>query len=141
MLHFDYIDEALDDGPLFTDTTTTTTTTKGTKKMVNLGEYPISEKMKVIDLKKYLYSIISSSSSSSSSMNIRSIPESYNHIRLRDIRKPNEFLRNDRILNRVLLGIIIIIIYIIIVITIITIITIIIIIIIIKVLLMVARSR
>ena len=140
MLHFDYIDEALDDGPLFTDTTTTTTTTKGTKKMVNLGEYPISEKMKVIDLKKYLYSIISSSSSSSS-MNIRSIPESYNHIRLRDIRKPNEFLRNDRILNRVLLGIIIIIIYIIIITTIITIITIIIIIIIIKVLLMVARSQ
>lgn len=102
MLIFDYIDEAQDEVTLFCDTTNineSVSEAKSPTKKISLGEFPISEKIKVLDLKKFILTVITSSKT------VRNIPESYNHIRVRDSRKISEFLRNDRILNRAMLGI------------------------------------
>lgn len=103
MLIFEYIDEIQDDESIFKDNVNTNSNTKEkTLNRIILGEQPISEKLKVLELKKIIYNVIIQSSSTSHK--IKHIPTSFNHIRLRDIRKPNEFLRNDRILNRAMLG-------------------------------------
>jgi len=94
MMQFEYIDDT-HEVDLFSDSHP-----NSSKKTINLGEYPILEKIKVVDLKKTVFKLLSSSSIKG----ISNIPITYNHIRLRDVRKPNEFLRNDRILNRVMLG-------------------------------------
>ena len=97
-MQFEYIDDAQDEVDLFSDSSQQKT--KSSKTVINLGEYPILEKIKVSDLKKTIFNLISSSSNKG----IKNIPLTHDHIRLRDVRKPNEFLRNDRILNRVMLG-------------------------------------
>ena len=93
-MQFEYIDDA-QEIDLFSDSHP-----NSSKKTINLGEHPILEKIKVVDLKKTVFKLLSSSSIKG----ISNIPVTCDHIRLRDVRKPNEFLRNDRILNRVMLG-------------------------------------
>ena len=94
MMQFDYIDDT-NEVDLFSDSLPSSS-----KKTISLGEHPILERIKVVDLKKTIFKLLSSSSIKG----ISNVPVTHNHIRLRDVRKPNEFLRNDRILNRVMLG-------------------------------------